>query len=150
MVIIILLMNKFLKRTFVLLGLKFVFTKSNAQNAFLNSLQLADAKRVSSLLDSSEPNSPSYFLRFGMDTTIWKAPKKNNIKFILNQVTATIQNNSQLTTGYNDGSMIPSVGIQQMYSVGMDFFWKKIQLHLQPEFIKADNLQPDTQNKLLR
>ena len=143
MVIIILLMNKFLKRTFVLLGLTFLFTKSNAQNAFLNSLQLADAKRVSSLLDSSEPNSPSYFLRFGMDTTIWKAPKKSNIKFILNQVTATIQNNSQLTTGYNDGSMIPSVGIQQMYSVGMDFFWKKIQLHLQPEFIKADNLQPD-------
>ena len=66
MVIIILLMNRYLKRTFVLLGLTFVFTKSYAQNAFLNSLQLADAKRVSSLLDSSEPNSPSYFLRFGI------------------------------------------------------------------------------------
>jgi hypothetical protein len=62
MVIIILLMNRYLKRTFVLLGLTFVFTKSNAQNAFLNPIQLADAKRVSSLLDSSEYNSSSYFL----------------------------------------------------------------------------------------
>ena len=143
MVSIILLMNKYLKRTFVLLGLAFVFTKSNAQNAFLNSLQLADAKRVTSLLDSSARNAPSYFLRFGMDTSMWVAPEKNKIKFILNNVSATIQNNTQLTTGYNDGSMIPSVGLQQMYSIGIDVTWKKIQLHIQPEFIQAANLQPD-------
>jgi len=131
------------KKAFVLLSLSFAFSKGVAQNAFLNPIQLADAKRVASLLDSNDTKAPSYFIRLGMDTALWKAPKNNKVRFILNNITTTFQNNTKLTTGYNDGSMIPSVGPQQLYSISMDFIWKKIQLHLQPEFVQAANLEPD-------
>ena len=138
-------MVKLYQKIFLLGLMLFCFFQGKAQNAFLNSIQLTDAQRVNSLLDTSAEKFkyPSYFIRLGMDTGFQESALKNKIKFNLRSASVVLQNNSHLVTGYNDGAMIPSVGLQQMYSVGMDVQWNKIQLHVQPEFLKADNLEPD-------
>lgn len=114
-----------------------------AQNALLYNIQLEDAKRVQSLLDTGNKYYPSYFIRLGADTNFRLPAIKNKFEFSVNSINATLQNNTNLTTGYNDGSMIPNVGLQQMYSIGVNLKWNRIQLHFQPELVQAANLNPD-------
>jgi len=44
--------------------------------------------------------------------------------------------------GSNDGSMYPSIGLQQRVTLGASLRWKWLSLHLQPELVKAENLEP--------
>lgn len=51
-----------------------------------------------------------------------------------------LQHNNHLPIGFNDGNLIPNVGLQNKLSLGAQFNWGPFQIHLQPEWIEAENL----------
>lgn len=98
---------------------------SLAQNGVLNEIVLQDANRINRLLGSDELPYSSY-------------DSVHSFTF-----SSTLQYNSKLSSGYNNGAMIPATGFQQYYSVGFKKQWNNFTLQLQPELVMAANKIPD-------
>ncbi|MGJ8508464.1 hypothetical protein, partial [Glaesserella parasuis] len=62
--------------------------------------------------------------------------------FKLVQAGYTVQTNTNLPIGYNDGSMIPALGVQQRVTIGAMMRYKNLTIQLQPEFVSAANTDP--------
>jgi hypothetical protein len=62
--------------------------------------------------------------------------------FKLNNIGWEINSNDHLGFSSNDGSMLPSVGLQHRAHINMQARWGKFQLQLAPEYLTAENLSP--------
>jgi hypothetical protein len=60
----------------------------------------------------------------------------------LTQVGVHVQSNSSLPISANDGSLYPSVGMQQRFTVAVNVQWRGFSLQLQPEYVTAANKEP--------
>ncbi|MEQ1624907.1 MAG: capsule assembly Wzi family protein, partial [Sediminibacterium sp.] len=114
--------------------------KSMAQTAI--SLMARDWQRNLQLTDTLAPIQSMTIQAGNLDfngskKSLGKKPSK--IKLDLLPLGLTLQNNSALPYGWNDGSMIPVKGLQTQVTGGFKFSVGKFSIQLQPEFVYAAN-----------
>ncbi len=93
--------------------------------------------------DSIRNNSLTRFNKNYRSLTIqnhsnWIPHKKNN-SFYLNDLTVDLNYSSKVPFKYNDGSLIPNVGFQQLLSFGFFFKYGPFSLQVNPEYLYAEN-----------
>lgn len=109
-------------------------------------IALMDLQRIEQLKDSLNQPARSYVLRSA--TQFWdqqlNQPYTQHAKprATLYHAGYTLQSNSALSMGYNDGSLYPAIGLQQRFTLGVFLQWQGFSLQLQPEFISAANGAP--------
>jgi len=109
-------------------------------------ITLTDLQRLEQLKDSLGTDNKSYIIR--SSSLYWKdaikadTDKKGGPVFKLLQAGYTFQTNTNLPIGYNDGSMIPALGVQQRVTIGAMMRYKNLTIQLQPEFVSAANTDP--------
>lgn len=103
---------------------------------------LQDQQGVVDLLNNDSLSNKSYTIRFAKNN--WENifntqnQKKAQVKWLF--AGYGIQNNNNLPIGFNDGNLLPNVGLQQKASIGAQFNWGPLSIHLQPEWVHAQNL----------
>lgn len=105
-------------------------------------MALQEQKRIASLLNNDTVLDQSYSIRFAKNNWSQILNKKNSRKPNIQWLFAGygVQHNNNLPVGFNDGNLIPNVGVQQKASLGAQFNWGPISIHLQPEWVQAQNL----------
>ncbi len=81
-------------------------------------------------------SSSQYYRMADSGRIFWK----NNFGFELRNVGFLSQENSKIGLGSNDGSLLPSVGVQTRINLSLALRWKKFTVQLGPEFMRAENL----------
>lgn len=103
---------------------------------------LQDQKRVESLLNDDSVSNQSHIIRFAKNSWgqlfNYKQYKKPSLKMLF--VGYGIQHNNNLPIGFNDGNLIPNVGLQHKASIGAQINWGPLSIHIQPEWVQAQNL----------
>lgn len=118
---------------------------SNAQIEQLD-MGLLDQKRAEYLLQKDTNNNNSHVIRFAKNN--WnqivssKSTKKPKVQWLF--VGYGIQHNNSLPIGFNDGNLRPNVGLQHKATLGANFNWGPLSIHLQPEWVQAENLPSTT------
>ncbi len=109
-------------------------------------IALMDFQRLAQLKNEDSLPKQSFVIR--STSQLWSEKlndtfsKKSKPTFQWVQAGYTMQSNSSFSVGYNDGSLYPSVGMQQRFTVGAHLQWKGFSLLLQPELITAANKEP--------
>jgi len=109
-------------------------------------IALMDYQRLAQLKNEDSLPKQSFVLR--STSQLWNEKLNDTFsiyskpKFQWVQIGYTMQSNNNLSIGYNDGSLYPSVGMQQRFSAGAHLQWKGFSLMLQPEFVTATNKEP--------
>ena len=126
----------------------FVSIKGYTQIALLDEIKLMDNQRNTQLLgtepDSSRVKNYSFFIRStSAFQYLQNQPIVNRNKLVIQsfQFSDTRQNNDHMPSGYNDGTMYPTVGQQERVSAGINLKWRTLDINLQPEWIHAENLE---------
>lgn len=107
---------------------------------------LTDQQRINQLLQEDTNSISSFTIRNA--SNYWSSlqkptlSSKMQVKFLFAGYSA--QHNSNLPISYNDGNFMPNVGLQQKISFGFSAKWGILNVHLQPELIRADNLPGST------
>ncbi len=118
---------------------------AKGQIALLDDINQLDQERDKQLLFGQYKNT-SFLLRSTRDLLklqskkqikLWKDVSWDGINFIYN-----IQLNSTTPSGFNDGTLYPSIGSQNRFSVGSRFTKKNFEINIQPEFVTARNINP--------
>lgn len=126
--------------------LQVIFNLTMAQ--YIHSdLQLIDLQRIHQITDSTLKDSISYTIRSSnlyWENSFPNKSYKTKPLFSLYQAGITIHNNDKITLSENDGTLIPSVGFQQRFTLGLVLKWGGLTLQLQPEWIKAQNQNPSS------
>ena len=116
-----------------------------AQDVF-SDISLMDYQRIAQLLDSNHLPERSFAIRSSSQlwNQQWKQLNegKKAVTFQILDIGYTIQTNTNLPYGVNDGSLYSSVGMQQRMTIGALIQWKGFSLHLQPEFVSVANKNP--------
>jgi hypothetical protein len=103
---------------------------------------LLDQKRVEALLNNDSLSDQSHTIRFAKsnwnDILIAQRPTKSKFQWLF--AGYGLQHNNNLPIGFNDGYLLPNVGLQHKASIGAQFNWGPISIHLQPEWVQAQNL----------
>lgn len=125
----------------------FTGTGLNAQIAGPQSeIALMDLQRIQQLQDSLNNPVRSFVLRsasqFWDEQLNQPYTGKSKPTARLYQAGYTLQSNSALSMGYNDGSIYPAIGMQQRFTLGTFLQWQGFSLQLQPEFVSAANTAP--------
>jgi len=123
-----------------------------AQSALLDDIKIMNALRNKQILqaftsaddediDSTDINS--FMIRStqalqNLNTTHLFKYKSFSIKSL--QLTYNNQNNSFLPYGSNDGNMYPSRGKQERFSAGANIRWGILDINIQPELVKLENI----------
>ncbi len=103
---------------------------------------LLEQKRIEELLSNDSLSDQSYTIRFAKNN--WKnilhvqQSKKPQVRWLF--AGYGIQHNNNLPIGFNDGNLLPNVGLQHKATIGAQFNWGPISIHLQPELVQAQNL----------
>ncbi|MDP1844333.1 MAG: capsule assembly Wzi family protein [Sediminibacterium sp.] len=125
----------------------FFICLSNLSAQLLQSdILLQDNQRMAQMQDSSQAPKQSFTIR--SSSMYWANQlnepfsNKSKGKFKWVQAGYTMQNNSTISVGWNDGSMYPAVGLQQRFTVGAHYQNRNWSIHLQPEFVTAANKEP--------
>lgn len=102
---------------------------------------LLDYQRINQLLNSDTNTSLPYSYLIRTSELYWtnKTESKKKFNAQLLTVGSNVQHNSHLSVGFNDGSMLPNVGLQQRWTMGIRMNWGKVHLQFQPEWIHAEN-----------
>lgn len=101
-----------------------------------------DQKRVIDILNNDSLSDQSFTIRFAKNN--WenilnaKHEKKAKVKLLFAEY--GIQHNTNLPIGFNDGNLLPNVGLQHKASIGAQINWGPLSIHLQPEWVQAQNL----------
>jgi hypothetical protein len=112
----------------------------------MSDITLMDFQRLAQLKDSLNAPSRSFVIR--STNQFWNQPLSDTAKkrkwpmIQLTQANYYVQSNSDLSIGSNDGTLYPSVGLQQRISLGLNIQWKGFSLLLQPEYVTAANKEP--------
>lgn len=112
-----------------------IIRSGNAQNGLVNDIALQDTGRLGQLTSAKD--------QINIDSHFSKIKNRKWPEFRFDMFSASLLYNTKLPYGYNDGSLYPSVGLQQQYSLGVSTKWGKFFLRLQPEIVTAANLNPD-------
>jgi hypothetical protein len=97
-------------------------------------------KDTTSNLSFGIRSSSQYYRMADSSRFFWK----KNFGFELRNVGFLSQENSKIGLGSNDGSLLPSVGVQTRINLSLALRWKKFTVQLGPEFMRAENLNlPD-------
>ena len=126
------------------------------QSALMDDIKLMNALRNQQLLhayasdededdiDSTDMNSfmihSTHAFQNLTSTPLFKY-KSFSIKSL--QLTYNNQNNSFLPYGSNDGNMYPARGKQERFSAGANIRWGIIDINVQPEFLKVENIEQE-------
>ncbi len=112
----------------------------------VSDIYLMDYQRLEQLKDTVHAPGRSFAIR--STEQYWNQLLEEGVKkkkwptIQLTQVGVQLQNNSSLPIGANDGSLYPSVGMQQRFSIGVNILWRGFSLQLQPEYVTAANKEP--------
>ena len=112
----------------------------------MSDIYLMDYQRLEQLKDTVHAPSRSFVIR--STEQLWnqllevEVKKKKWPTIQLTQEGVHWQTNSDLPIGVNDGSLFPSVGMQQRFTLGLNIHWRGFSLQLQPEYVIADNKDP--------
>jgi hypothetical protein len=124
------------------LGLLLLSCTVFAQTTLLDDISLQDVQRSTQLMntDSAKYANQSFMIRSTM--ALQELETKTSEKFTFQSISLrhTLQNNSLMPLGFNQGTMYPSVGFQRRWSLGVHFSWKFLDVNLQPEWVLAENL----------
>jgi hypothetical protein len=132
-------------RFFLLFCFSILSITAKAQIALLDEINQLDQERDKQLLFDNYKNtsfllrSTSEFLKLQpkKQVKIWKKINWDGI-----ETTYTIQSNSTVPSGFNDGSLFPSIGSQNRLSIRSRFTIDNFELNIQPEFVSARNINP--------
>lgn len=137
-------------RKYLLFFITFISIHTIAQNNYLDDIQLMDNYRTKQLIgntqDSNLVKDLSFMLRstFGFQHLYYyseKKDKKLNIKSFT--FTDNRLNNNALPISFNDGSFIPSVGLQERTSIGIQLQWRSLDINIEPQYLRAENLRQE-------
>ncbi len=118
-----------------------------SQQNFLDEIQLMDNYRnrqlIGNTLDSNLVKEQSFMIRstFTFQNLLYQSSHKDKgfkIKSFLfseNRI-----NNNYLPISSNDGNLIPAKGLQERTSIGLQLQWKALDINLQPEYLRGENL----------
>jgi hypothetical protein len=124
------------------LGLLLLSCTVFAQTTLLDDISLQDLHRNAQLMnmDSAKYANQSFLIR--STSALQELETKTSEKFTFQSISLrhTLQNNSLMPLGFNQGTMYPSVGFQRRWSLGVHFSWKFLDVNLQPEWVLAENL----------
>jgi hypothetical protein len=130
-------------RIAILFLLIFCVLNLNAQNSFLDEMNLMNHQRYVQLVDSNNNIESSFLIRSTQQFQFIQSylyPTKRK-KIIQNfYVGYDHVNNSLLPQNWNDGNMYPARGLQERYTVGLQLKLGIIDFNLQPEWLKVQNL----------
>ncbi|MDP1844481.1 MAG: capsule assembly Wzi family protein [Sediminibacterium sp.] len=139
-----------MKKIIIHIGFLVVVFLNSWPNLYAQSLQsdilLLDNQRMVQMQDSLNVPIQSFAIR--SSSMYWANKlnepfsKRSKGKFTLVQVGYSLQNNSTISVGWNDGSFYPAVGLQQRFTVGAHYQYRNWAVHLQPEFVSAANKDP--------
>jgi hypothetical protein len=141
------------KKIIASLILSFLGLTIFAQSALLDDIKIMNALRNKQILqaftsadddediDSTDINS--FMIRStqalqNLNTTHLFKYKSFSIKSL--QLTYNNQNNSFLPYGSNDGNLYPSRGKQERFSAGANIRWGILDINVQPELVKLENI----------
>jgi hypothetical protein len=120
-----------------------ILTEVNSQNVFLDELNLTNHQRNIQLVDSNKNIESSFLIRSTQQFQSIQSgqyPRKRK-KLIQNfYLGYDHMNNSLLPQNWNDGNMYPARGWQERYSVGLQLKLGIIDINLQPEWLKVQNI----------
>ena len=120
-----------------------ILTEVNSQNVFLDELNLTNHQRNIQLVDSNKNIESSFLIRSTQQFQSIQSgqyPRKRK-KLIQNfYLGYDHMNNSLLPQNWNDGNMYPARGWQERYSVGLQLKLGIIDINLQPEWLKVQNM----------
>jgi hypothetical protein len=126
----------------------FILTSSvEAQVEHFSDISNVDIFRLKQLSNQDSIEGSSFAIR---STSLLNALrdrrlgiKRKDFSFTPYSIGYTFQKNDNLGLGYNDGSMLPSVGVQDRIMVNMEARWKGLIVTLAPELLRAENLAPE-------
>lgn len=134
-----------MRNTFLFFSFLLAVLNLSAQT-LQSDIVLSDYERIAQMQDSINAPKQSFAIR---STSQYWSEKLNDTfsikskgKFRWVQAGYTLQNNSTTSVGWNDGSLYPSVGLQQRFTIGAHYQWHNWSIHLQPEFVSAANKEP--------
>jgi hypothetical protein len=130
------------KRITILLLLFFCVIKLDAQNSYLDEINLMNHQRNIQLSDSNKNIESSFLIRSTQQFQSIQSgqyPRKRK-KLIQNfYIGYDHINNSLLPQNWNDGNMYPARGWQERYTVGIQLKLGIIDINVQPEWLKVQN-----------
>ncbi len=130
-------------RIIILLLLSFYIIKLDAQNSYLDEINLMNHQRNIQLCDSNKNIESSFLIGSTQQfQSIQNSqyPRKRK-KLIQNfYVGYDHVNNSLLPQNWNDGNMYPARGWQERYTVGFQLKLGIIDINMQPEWLKVQNI----------
>lgn len=134
------------KNNFIILGI-LIFSNITisglTQNSFLDEIQLMDYQRNIQFVDSCKNIEHSFLIRSSqqfqsIQSSLYPNRRKKliqNLYFGYDHV-----NNSLLPQNLNDGNMYPARGWQERYTVGLQLKLGILDINLQPEWLKVQNI----------
>ena len=122
-------------------------TKLYSQISYSNDITEYNYSRVAQLVkdDSSFDKKVSFMIKSTQNLDNLSNPTYYNpsrLRFGNIRASIELQNNSNLSYGYNDGSMFPAIGLQKRVSFGFLVKNEFLEINLQPEFVQANNSKP--------
>jgi hypothetical protein len=126
----------------ILLMISFVL-EIKAQNSFLDEMNLMNHQRNIQLSDSNKNIESSFLIRStqqfqSIQSGLYLAKRKKVIQNFY--IGYDHVNNSLLPQNWNDGNMYPARGWQERHTVGLQLKLGVIEINLQPEWLKVQNI----------
>jgi hypothetical protein len=117
--------------------------KINAQNSFIDEINLINHQRNIQLSDSNKNIESSFLIRStqqfqSIQSGLYLAKRKKVIQNFY--IGYDHVNNSLLPQNWNDGNMYPARGWQERHTVGLQLKLGVIEINLQPEWLKVQNI----------
>lgn len=94
-------------------------------------------KDSSSQLSFGIRSSSQFYQLVDSNRKFWKT----NFGFEIRNIGFLTQENNKMALGSNDGSLLPSVGMQSRVNLSLALRWKRFTLQIGPEFMRAENLE---------
>jgi hypothetical protein len=133
-------------RITILLYLTICFIELNAQNSYFDEINLMNHQRNIQLSDSNKNIESSFLIRStqqfqSIQSSQYPTKSKKTIQHFY--VGYDHVNNSLLPQNWNDGNMYPARGWQERYTIGLQLKLGIIDINVQPEWLKVQNIQQE-------
>jgi hypothetical protein len=133
-------------RITILFLLFFYATELVAQNSYFDEINLMNHQRNIQLVDTNKNIESSFLIRSTQQfQTIQSGLFPNKRKKILQNFYFGYDhvNNSLLPQNWNDGNKYPARGWQERYTIGLQLKLGIIDINLQPDWLKVQNIQQE-------
>ena len=128
----------------------FISLQAVGQNTYLDEIQLMDYFRNRQLIgnttDSLLVKQQSFMIRstFTFQNLFYtSSPKDKGLRIKSFLFSDNRLNNNHLPISSNDGNLIPAKGLQERASIGIQLQWRALDINIQPEYLRAENLRQE-------